>query len=610
MTNREKEKYMIFTKIGIENYRAIDHLEYEPQNRIACLSGSNGRGKSSFFSALYTGLTGNIDKTNVQNGKEYAEIQIETLDRDQNMVSILRKIPRQKPNQLKINGKTTKIADGNQFISSIMNMPISDFQIVTSSDVMTHLKPREFSDFLVKYIPEKLNLDQLLKFDPTLVEAEKNLLRAQVKDQNEITIPDIKNIYKQFRDLDLSTKREIERLEALIQTYMQEHHGATTRTQEVIQADLSKTSNLEAQYIAAEKRKKTNQQLLQIIQSLQTELQGKKLVELKYKSQDIYHYVQQLYNYKRPMESQLRINDNTIQKMNQYIASMQKSQCPLHQDIVCQTDKSAVIREMQNTIQSLQQNNLEIKANIKKATKTITDYEAYYQKLLEAEKYNQELALKQNQLEEHKKVYQASVQETNGPKISKNYDFKAKKDALMMEFQERLKYEQHLQSQNNLKKQKELHEYYQKLIKFLAMDGIAIEKITEYYLNLFNQTIAARIQLLNIDLNIQFVLDDGISYRVYKQGTNECLEYEQLSTGEKKIIAFLILDLLNILSGARLMFLDDLNDLDVQTFEHFIQMITNPEFQKYYDHIFIGTVLNSDFRNVLSNYQNCIDFIY
>lgn len=601
---------MIFTKIGIENYRAIDHLEYEPQNRIACLSGPNGRGKSSFFSALYTGLTGNIDKTNVQNGKEYAEVQIETLDRDQNMVSILRKIPRQKANQLKINGKTTKIADGNQFISSVMNMPISDFQIVTSSDVMTHLKPREFSDFLVKYIPEKLNLDQLLRFDPTLVEAEKNLLRAQVKDQNKITIPDIKNMYKQFRDLDLSTKREIERLEALIQTYMQEHHGAATRTQEVIQADLSKTSNLEAQYIAAEKRKKTNQQLLQIIQSLQTELQGKKLVELKYKSQDIYHYVQQSYNYKRPMESQLRINNNTIQKMNQYIASMQKSQCPLHQDIVCQTDKSAVIREMQNTIQSLQQNNLVIQSNIEKAEKTITEYEAYYQKLLEDEKYNQELSLKQNQLEEHKKVYQASVQETNGPKISENYDFKAKKDALMMEFQERLKYEQHLQSQNNLKKQKELHEYYQKLIKFLAMDGIAIEKITEYYLNLFNQTIAARIQLLNISLNIQFVLDDGISYRVYKQGTNECLEYEQLSTGEKKIIAFLILDLLNILSGARLMFLDDLNDLDVQTFEHFIQMITNPEFQKYYDHIFIGTVLNSDFRNVLSNYQNCIDFIY
>ena len=289
---------------------------------------------------------------------------------------------------------------------------------------------------------------------------------------------------------------------------------------------------------------------------------------------------------------------------------MQKSQCPLHQDIVCQTDKSAVIREMQNTIQSLQQNNLVIQSNIEKAEKTITEYEAYYQKLLEDEKYNQELSLKQNQLEEHKKVYQASVQETNGPKISENYDFKAKKDALMMEFQERLKYEQHLQSQNNLKKQKELHEYYQKLIKFLAMDGIAIEKITEYYLNLFNQTIAARIQLLNISLNIQFVLDDGISYRVYKQGTNECLEYEQLSTGEKKIIAFLILDLLNILSGARLMFLDDLNDLDVQTFEHFIQMITNPEFQKYYDHIFIGTVLNSDFRNVLSNYQNCIDFIY
>ena len=123
MTNREKEKYMIFTKIGIENYRAIDHLEYEPQNRIACLSGSNGRGKSSFFSALYTGLTGNIDKTNVQNGKEYAEIQIETLDRDQNMVSILRKIPRQKANQLKIKRKKTEKRQKSQ-------MEISLFQVL------------------------------------------------------------------------------------------------------------------------------------------------------------------------------------------------------------------------------------------------------------------------------------------------------------------------------------------------------------------------------------------------------------------------------------------------------------------------------------------------
>ena len=60
-----------------------------------------------------------------------------------------------------------------------------------------------------------------------------------------------------------------------------------TLTIEMCIRDRSKTSNLEAQYIAAEKRKKTNQQLLQIIQSLQTELQGKKLGELKYKSQAV-----------------------------------------------------------------------------------------------------------------------------------------------------------------------------------------------------------------------------------------------------------------------------------------------------------------------------------
>lgn len=601
---------MIFTKIGIENYRAITHLEYEPQNKIACLAGPNGKGKSSFFSALYTGLTGNIDKTNVQNGKEAAEIQIETLDKDQNMVSITRKIPKQKSNQLKINGKTTKINDGNQFISDVINMPISDFQIVTSSDVMTHLRPRDFSDFLVKYIPEKLNIDQLLKFDPTLVDAEKNLLKEKVKNPKEITIPDIKNLYQQFRDLDLYTKREIERLEALIQTFMQEHHGPQARTIEQIQKEINKISQKEAEHLAAEKRKQASQQLLQTIQKLQEELKGKELIKLKHSAKDVYAYLQQLYNYKRPMESQLSINDNTIQNLTQFISSMQKSQCPLHQDIVCQTDKSAVIQKMQSSMQSVQQNNQVIKENLEKTTKMINEYEKYYQKLLEAEKYNEMFVMKQDQLKEHMKVYQASMQEIVDVKSPETQDFKSEKNALMLEYQERLKYEQHLKDQDNLKKNNEFHEYYQKLIKFLAMDGIAIEKITEYYLNLFNQTIAARIQLLNIDLNVQFVLDDGISYRVYKQGIDECLEYNQLSTGEKKIIAFLILDLLNILSGARLMFLDDLNDLDTQTFEHFIQMITNPEFQKYYDHIFIGTVLNSDFRNVLSNYANCMDFIY
>lgn len=599
---------MIFTKIGIQNYRAIENLEYEPLHKIACLAGDNGRGKSSFFSALYTGLTGNIDKSNVQNGKEEAQIEIETLDKDQNMVSILRKIPRTKSNQLKINGKNSKINEGNQFISNVINMPLNDFQIVTSSEVMTHLKPSEFSDFLVKYIPEKLNFEQLVQFDPTLVDAEKQILRNKVKDSSEITIQDIKQLYKEFRQDDLYMKREIERLEALVQTFQQEHQGMKVRNMEDIKKELDTVNQMEANLIAATKRALTLNQLEKTIRQLKRELDKKQICPLKYSSNDYYQYIQKLQDYKLPLEQQLSINQNTIKMLSGYIAKMKEDHCPLHKDIVCQTDKSSVIYQMQENIKNLTENNQKIQQNLENAHQMINQYQQYYQQVLNVEKVNQEIALKQKELQKNHKLYLTVMEEKVTIPNGKGLD--EKKNALLNEYQLCLRFQQNMENEKSLKQCRQMHEYYIKLIKFLAMDGIAIQKITEYYLSLFNQTIAERVKLLNIGLNIQFVLDDGISYRVYKQGIQNNLEYEQLSTGEKKIIAFLILDLLNILSGARLMFLDDLNDLDTHTFIQFIQMITNPEFQKYYDHIFIGTVLNSDFCSIINQYKNEMDFIY
>lgn len=597
---------MKFQRITIDDFRCIQHLEYEPQNVVACLKGPIGTGKTSFISAIQSGITGDLNRDNIRSGSQMAEIEMDLYDKNGEVVSLGRRIHKEKANQLRINHRNSKIKEGNLFIENLLNLSLDDFQIVSSSEVLEHMKPAELNDFLLKYIPDKMTLDKLLKIkglsDVSAEEIKRVILEQNIP-VDSIVVSDIKKIYALFRDMNRMLKQEIKQLEAITESYAAPKEIMSINE---IDQNLKKILEDEAKFCAFEKQKQTIAQMRSRKAELEKSIAENKIKEIKYTSGDYQKCIARLQNTYNQFQQQIRVNENTIRTLNGYIKKMQTDRCPLHQDIKCSTDKSNVKNNLLATIKEVQQQNLVLKEEAAKLNYKIDRYTQTLQKVLEEEKQLQVLMSKKEELF-HINDYLQKIQTQN--QEIKKYDFEKYKQYYLQKKQE---HEMHVKHQNDVKelqKKKEKKKHYDEIIQFLAMDGPAIQYITNYYLQLFNGTIQKRTKLFDIDLQITFVLENGISYKIQKKNENEMLRYHDLSTGEKKLVAFLILDLLNLLTGVRILFLDDLNDLDAVTFNKFLNFIMNPEFQENYDHIFLGMVDHKDMMDVLKLHKK-IDYIY
>lgn len=74
----------------------------------------------------------------------------------------------------------------------------------------------------------------------------------------------------------------------------------------------------------------------------------------------------------------------------------------------------------------------------------------------------------------------------------------------------------------------------------------------------------------------------------------EPYDSHQLSGGESLILRFLMLDMLNQLTGTHLMFLDNIEVLDDDALTYLVNIITSKEFEDEYDHVFIAGVNHPD----------------
>lgn len=591
---------MKFENIRIKNFRGIEEINYTPRNTVACLQGPVGRGKTSFIKGIQAAITGDIDKCNIREGTQTSELEF-CLDKPDSLV--LRKIHRNKANQLKINGKNAKIKEGNQFIENLIEMKMEDFHIVSSSEVLESLKPSEFNDFILKFIPEKITVSKLLEQDSDLSDATKKLIKKifKVSSNEKVMIPDIKDACQNLKNENLLIKRELKRLQALIESFKEEEN---IRDLQTIEKELQKVMQDEAKYQAWQKQKKTLEDMKKNKEDIMKQLSNKTIMCLKYTSNDYLQYINRLKDALNAYKNSVQMNDKTIQSISETLEKLGTNFCPLHKSLICNTDKTSVRNVLRENMDQLVSQNTESKKKIKELEEKCKVYTDQFQKVRKAEDYNQWFLAKQQELDKIKHY----IKQLSTSSQCEKYDFDKIKMNLMSEKQ---RVEQFLQHQKNKKlftEKKVSKTIYDKAISFLDMDGKAIQYITQYYLNFFNTEIEKKLQLLQGDFEVKFVLDNGITYRVRRSNMKEYLNYSQLSKGEKNLISFLILDLLNSLTNMGILFLDDLNDLDQGAFEKMINLIMNPEFQKAYHHIFLAMVNHSDLLDKLNNYP--IDYIY
>ena len=108
------------------------------------------------------------------------------------------------------------------------------------------------------------------------------------------------------------------------------------------------------------------------------------------------------------------------------------------------------------------------------------------------------------------------------------------------------------------------------------------------------------------EISFKFESDNGVV--VYMDnGKGSMLPYESLSTGEKAYFMFVIMDMLNQLSGVNILLLDELSVIDSSVFEKFVSTVL--EHKDDYDHIIMSAVNHIDTVDVLTKLDvNTLNF--
>lgn len=591
---------MKLNKIKIHNWNQ-KKFDFTPKKLIYVFH-ENGFGKSSLLNALRYAISGSLPK-----GADIRDCAVEFIE-DSSGLDVYRE---------RVAGSTTcKIGgpDGNKLAEKQMNAKIaeisgvspSNMQVISSSDIFSHMKPDDFLALLLEYLPEEFTFQDILAYMPAITEEQSAILeRYLCPDGFPFGIGALDLCRDSLNDSRKVKKATIKQNGLQIAALKCE---PTTRTLEDVEADrydleaqermlADNSARLKEYEIAKKKRDEQEAMIkkceawLEVRQAIQPDpaaMQG-------YRAE-----LAQLDKTKSAALTTKASASTTIQRLHSTLQNLESAVCPISKQLTCTTDKTAVRDEISESIK-IQNETLE------KATKDLETATARIQELnrlmIEEEKkakaYNNILVTR-----EKIKTIQENLT------IVPAKPFAAGKDSLA-ERRKALEAEKQNILNNVMKKRmeamndrlKEEIAQYTVLIDALAEKGPVKEGIVKHYVEDFEEVCNKHAKNSN-GYSISFKLDNGVKVYATTPASKQPVYYMGLSSGEKIIVTFLVTDMLNSLTGMRMAFIDNLEQLDRQALEYVHKTITSKEFLEGYDHVFVCGVNNADVLEVFNDKTN------
>lgn len=595
--------------ITIEGFQGIKEEKRIGLDKITALCAPNGTGKSSFINSLIFGLTGNKpDGTLVNNSADYAKVSLNF--NNSHTFSRIEGSGSNFPNKFLIDNKSITKKQLEDYLSLELNTDISVAKVVASSDVLNSLTNQEFGSLLMKYLPEELDIEMVLKYFQNSSSIEKDIVRELLPNGG-FPLAELDNLYKQLYDRRKILKKEIAKYESIINDFESKvkpegFNGDLSNIDEKInslqsQKDLVLKYNDELakyqNYLNSVKNYKTQ------YANIEREIQENSANAINHTEESL-----------RILEDSVKSNFDTLNNLSRLIAqsqsdielyekglkSLDQPICPLSKNLVCTTDKTPVRDDIIK--------NLENSKQIHAQT-----YDNYVQLKERAEKMNEELKvclnekrlydknqMLENQLEMLKNNKPVEVKEP--VKIDKDINEINREINILNNFKV---YSKNLEQINIYKER--LTEYNDKLVSYeylvesFSPKGSVRKAIMEYYMYAFSEPCNEKAKELFDNMNIKFVADKGVDVLVDVDGSGFYLPYKSLSKGERARVTFLIMDMLSSLSGMNIIIMDELSVLDPETFENLINVIVNN--QDEYDLCVIACVNHEDNIKILEKFD-------
>ena len=169
-----------------------------------------------------------------------------------------------------------------------------------------------------------------------------------------------------------------------------------------------------------------------------------------------------------------------------------------------------------------------------------------------------------------------------------------KKRELIAEKQNCEQYAEMMKLAAEVTKESEDVEVLNYLTSALKDKGEVKEAIIKGYLTIFQNVINDRAKSFHPGYEVVLTVDGGLKIALKTPYNTKPFDSATLSSGERLLVRFLLLDMLNQLTGTNLMFIDNVESLDEDALKSLKTLITTPEFNDQYDHIFIAGVNHED----------------
>lgn len=599
---------MEIKKICIKDFKGIEALRYEPEHKTAVLIAPNGTGKTSFKEAVYAGLTGVTPPYPIRNTADSAYIGMQIAGG----TTFSRTFHVDKPTVVEVNGKKVTGKALAQLLSDKTGIPFDTFKIVSSADALEKLSSADFGTLLINSLKEKLTLDDLKAHIPLLtaeMEAELNKVFPPVPTQFELS--DIDKAYEGF----FEQRKLLKKAAAMLAGKVASYHGAPPpRTLEEVNEELLNVITDEAgarNRITAlslyNSAKKNREMMERNIADIETKIAANTATRPRTEVRnEIANNIKAMNAKKNEAKTLIGTLTANISLFEGTLANLNKPVCPISEKLICTTDKTGIKAEVNELLE----------ANREGVTYQQTLIETYDKELNELEKslrdfddnkkrYNEKILLME-QKESLVKALPVVPEKPNGSETS--VDYGPWKKSLNEERDRIVEYKKHQDDMHQLDSLNAQVTLFDNLVADFAPKGIVRSNVINHYLSVIETACNDRAAKLRPGFEMRFKAVDGITYTV-KTDASSCFKpFVSLSSGEKVLATFLIVDLLNQFNAQKILMLDDLDKLDATAFEELLNIIQSSEIQDSYDHIFLMAVNHDDIKKVIKGHPD-IDII-
>lgn len=573
---------MKIQNIEISNFKGIEHVSFDlSKNNVFCLSGENGKGKTSFLEAVNFLLTKNVPANFIRNNAGTTEVK--------GMVNghLISRSSTAGENQVenKLNGIKCTGVDINRVLENGAKDKKLDTALnIVSSKVFEDMSAADLADFLLSYINEKPSLDTIISYMDSPSQDAIDYLKEHTE-QNEFSLDDIKKLHKEF----YSTRTGVNKLAKQKVDTVEKPENSM----EEINKRLEEITKQEAAYMNFIKLAKNYN--LALGNKLEYEKQLTKLEEELKKAENVISVEKELSVTKKEigdldkdiqnmMHTVVTLETN-ISMYEKTVASLKSSSCPFSDKVVCTTDKQPIIQEIMQLSEQNRKEVTRLKGEMEKKTSEKVKKESLLTELQLKDKHYSLKKQKEKQLADMK---QHIPQMPEKPQEVVKPDSQAEKEKLNNMQKQIILYNRMLEQQKTLENAKKEQKILDYLVHQLESKGPVCRKVVEYYISIFDNTANKTAALLAPDMKIKFAANNGIKYFVKVNAQKKYMPYQNLSGGEKVLALMIIIDVINQLSGSNIMVLDELSVLDEENFRELMSALQSDYIRDRYDAIFLA----------------------